>query len=68
MKLKVNKHTLALIVWIVAIAALLAGVAAVILRVVRYGSAATVETAPEPPAVEEAAPESPYIEGLARNV
>ena len=29
MKLKVNKHTLALIVWIVAIAALLAGIAAV---------------------------------------
>ena len=68
MKLKVNKHTLALIVLALAIVALLAGIAAVVLRVVRYGKTAAVETAPEPAAAEQAAPESQYIEGLARNV
>ena len=68
MKLKVNKHTLALIVLALAIVALLAGIAAVVLRIVRYGEAAAVETTPEPPAAEQAEPESRYIEGLARNV
>lgn len=68
MKLKVNKHTLALIVLALAIVALLAGIAAVVLRIVRYGKTATVETAPEPAAAEQPAPESRYIEGLARNV
>ena len=68
MKLKVNKHTLALIVLALAIVALLAGIAAVALRIVRYSEAAAVETTPEPPAAEQAEPESRYIEGLARNV
>ena len=68
MKLKVNKHTLALIVLALAILALLAGIAAVVLRIVRYGQTAAVETTPEPAAAEQTAPESQYIEGLARNV